>query len=320
MPRLDELLARLPSRHRTALQWFLWHAGTEQPWPGPISTREGDTLLVSKAKGIYKPQWTQYALSIRQTLDGPYPDRDPIVRPDGTWSYAYFQENSDPSARDSEYTNRSLLGCWRDEVPVGVMRQVQGRPDVRYRILGLALVAGWDGGYFLLEGFAPEEQARAQESSGDVELLSRREEQVAIETGAFDPESVTDGRQRVLAQIVRRRGQPEFRRQLIAAYGGHCAISGCDAVEALEAAHILPYRGPATNELSNGLLLRADLHTLFDLGLISIDPTTLEVLIAPSLARSSYAELAGKRIRVPDGPRARPNTQCLALHRSWSGL
>src|ERR1700722_13744752 len=40
----------------------------------------------------------------------------------------------------------------------------------------------------------------------------------------------------------------------------------------LEAAHITPYMGASTNSLLNGLLLRADIHTLFNLGLISIDP------------------------------------------------
>src|SRR5258708_5962168 len=59
--------------------------------------------LASKAKGIYKPEWTKYALSIRQSLLSPYPDQDPIVRSDGTWSYLYFQENIDPNARDLAY-------------------------------------------------------------------------------------------------------------------------------------------------------------------------------------------------------------------------
>lgn len=102
MARLDEILARLPLRHRAALRWFAENAGTDQSWPKAIygPEGEGETLLASKAKGIYKPSWSPYALSVRQSLGGPYPDRDPIVRPDGTWLYSYFQENEDPSARD----------------------------------------------------------------------------------------------------------------------------------------------------------------------------------------------------------------------------
>jgi HNH endonuclease len=64
----------------------------------------------------------------------------------------------------------------------------------------------------------------------------------------------------------------KFRKKLIAAYRGRCAVTDCDAYDALEAAHILPYRGPAFDHVTNGLLRRADIHTLFDLNLIGIEP------------------------------------------------
>ena len=47
-------------------------------------------------------------------------------------------------------------------------------------------------------------------------------------------------------------------------------MSGCREEEVLQAAHILPYTDAETNKIDNGLLLRADLHNLFDLYLISI--------------------------------------------------
>ncbi len=59
-------------RQCAALQWFIDHTGIEVPWPQPLAD---GTFLATRAKGIYKPSWTQYALSIRQTLGGPYPDR-----------------------------------------------------------------------------------------------------------------------------------------------------------------------------------------------------------------------------------------------------
>src|SRR5438876_432727 len=113
MEELDQRLAPLTPRHRTALQWFVSRAGQDHPWPRPISTSEGDTHLATKAKGIYKPRWSEYALSIRQSLGAKYPDREPVIRPDGTWSFSYFQENEDPSARDREFTNRGLLQSWK---------------------------------------------------------------------------------------------------------------------------------------------------------------------------------------------------------------
>src|ERR1700722_13605652 len=80
----------------------------------------------------------------------------------------------------------------------------------------------------------------------------------------FDPKNIKDARERIRRTIVQRRGQAKFRNALLEAYGSRCAISGCGALEVLEAAHICPYQGSATNHVTNGLLLRADIHTLFD--------------------------------------------------------
>jgi len=91
-------------------------------------------FLVNKAKGIHKPAGSPYALSIRQSLNGPYPDRDPIVKADGSWTYQYFQEKPDPAKRDSMYTNVALLACQRDEIPVAVIRQVKAKPNSRYKV------------------------------------------------------------------------------------------------------------------------------------------------------------------------------------------
>lgn len=119
MPDLSHVLENLSERHRTALLWFAANAGSECNWPEPLPD---GTFLASKAKGIYKPRWTKYALSVRQSLRGPYPDKEPLVRPDGTWSYWYFQENANPEERDSAYTNRGLIECLKGVVPVGVLR------------------------------------------------------------------------------------------------------------------------------------------------------------------------------------------------------
>lgn len=315
MPRLPELLAHLPEQHRRALLWFAERAGTEQPWPRPLSTPGGEVLLASRPKGIYKPAWSRYALSVRQSLDSPYKDREPILRPDGTWFYLYSQENDDPLARDMEFTNRALLDCWRDSVPVGVMLQTRGKPDVRYRILGLALVAGWDGGYFSLEGFSSAGLAHDRGPAGEIESIAA-EEPVAL----FDPASLIDGRRRAIRQIVQRRGQPEFRKKLLTAYQGCCALSGCAVEPVLEAAHIIPYRGHETNTIQNGLLIRADLHTLFDLGLIAIHEETLQTLLSPKLGGSIYQEMASEPLRLPKDRALWPSPAALRYHREWSGL
>jgi putative restriction endonuclease len=320
METLDACIAPLSGRHRLALQWFIEHAHQDHGWPKPVATDDGETLLASKAKGIYKPGWSKYALSVRQSLGGQYPDREPVIRPDGTWSFSYFQENEDPLARDDEFTNRGLIECWRDKVPLGVFRQTSGRPNARYHILGVALVSGWDAGYFFLEGFALAGVSRGKGPTAEMEQLARQQEQAALVAGVFDPSGTIDARERAVAQIVRRRGQPAFRTAVLSAYGGQCAISGCDAAEALEAGHISPYRGPDTNHVTNGILLRADLHTLFDLGLIAIAVTTMTVLVAPAIAATAYSALANAPLRLPSDPRLRPSIPALDAHRAWTGL
>jgi hypothetical protein len=135
------------------------------------------------------------------------------------------------------------------------------------------------------------------------------------QANAFDAPLNSDHDARVWAMraVAQRRGQPLFRAKLLDAYGGRCAITGCSAVEVLEAAHVLPYKGAHTDRVDNGLLLRADLHTLFDCQLLWITPEHT-VALAPSLLTTDYATLAGKPLALPTTTAHRPNPAHLAEH------
>jgi putative restriction endonuclease len=141
----------------------------------------------------------------------------------------------------------------------------------------------------------------------------------ADDNDAFDPTNQKDAREKVLREIKARRGQRKFRDALIDAYDGRCAITGCDVLDVLEAAHITPYLGPATNHVTNGLLLRADLHTLFDMGLIAVDPKTKYVLVAPSIKDPVYQKLHGKPLRLTKSSASAPSDKALRQHRSDCG-
>jgi predicted restriction endonuclease len=114
--------------------------------------------------------------------------------------------------------------------------------------------------------------------------------------------------------IKTRRGQTTFRQALVKAYEGRCAITGCAVLDVLEAAHITPYLGPPSNHVTNGILLRADLHTLFDLLLIAINPGTLEIIVHPSLRSSDYADLHQKKITPPSNRNDKPSEKALKQH------
>ena len=130
----------------------------------------------------------------------------------------------------------------------------------------------------------------------------------------FDPNSVEDGRKRVIASILRRQGQQDFRRKLLSAYNTQCAVTHCRSLWVLEAAHITPYRGTRTNVVSNGLLLRADIHTLFDLALIAIEPSTMTIHVSRRVSDSPYLALAGTTPVLPDRESLRPSRAALEEH------
>jgi predicted restriction endonuclease len=102
-------------------------------------------------------------------------------------------------------------------------------------------------------------------------------------------------------------------------YDGCCAITGCSVRDVLEAAHIHPYRGPERNKVATGLLLRADLHTLFDCGLIAIDAATMTVIVT-SLQNSEYAAFHGSKLRPAHSLACQPSKRALALHRKAAGI
>jgi hypothetical protein len=111
-------------------------------------------------------------------------------------------------------------------------------------------------------------------------------------------DSIIEERRRVLRAIAQRRGQRRFRTRLIERYGCACQISGCAYPGLVEAAHIRPYATSSDNGARNGLLLRSDVHTLFDLGLLGIDPDSLEIHVAPALAGAGYDRYDGEHLRV----------------------
>ncbi len=131
------------------------------------------------------------------------------------------------------------------------------------------------------------------------------------EPKSLEPFTTDEARKRVLVEIARRQGQTKFRQTLLKAYDYKCAITGFDAGEALEAAHIIPYAKTENSDPTNGLLLRADLHTLFDLNLIAIHPETLQVSLHPDLQNTEYRTINGKQIRIPEMATLRPNPHAL---------
>lgn len=122
-------------------------------------------------------------------------------------------------------------------------------------------------------------------------------------------------KKQILQTVRDRQGQTDFRNALLLAYAGRCAISNYVTMDLLDACHIYPAsHDDATNGLENGLLLRTDIHTLFDLNLLGIDPKARTVWVSPHVKDAAYRDLHGKRLRPPEAGYASPSDANLAWH------
>lgn len=151
----------------------------------------------------------------------------------------------------------------------------------------------------------------------------KHEKLISIEKGIseeeFSTKNLKEGKERVLRSLAIRRGQKGFRDKLLRAYSSRCAVTGTSVADVLEAAHIIPYSGKETNHTQNGILLRADIHTLFDLGLAFIADDYSFHLVTESLRRE-YPGLNGKRINLPELEEHHPSLDALAHHRKENGI
>lgn len=144
-------------------------------------------------------------------------------------------------------------------------------------------------------------------------LWADRFEALLPEQAAGESLAEQDLRARTEAIIVLRRGQSQFRSRLLTAYAGRCAVTGTSIEGVLEAAHISPYKGEYTNVVSNGLILRSDIHTLFDLHLLTVVPD-LTVRVAPEASNEPYSTYDGAQIMCPKRSADRPGLDVLSRH------
>ena len=97
------------------------------------------------------------------------------------------------------------------------------------------------------------------------------------------------------ANVKIRKRQQHFRAMLLQVYGVQCMVTGTTITEILEAAHIKPLSSSPDNNPDNGLVLRADIHKLFDNNLLRITDE-YDIELAASIQATEYAHLKGKKV------------------------
>ncbi len=140
---------------------------------------------------------------------------------------------------------------------------------------------------------------------------ARAEAAGAVPGGVFGPPRLTPVRV----------GQRAFKALVQEAYGRRCAVTGDKIVPVLQAAHIRPVTANGENRVDNGMLLRSDVHTLFDRGYLGVHPEHRTLLVSPRL-RSDWGNGeefyrradSGTRISMPTRQVDQPNRDFLTWH------
>lgn len=257
-------------------------------------------------KGIYKPRGAVHALWVRQTLRKVYPDKEPVVNPDGSWVYDYSAEGRGGRPDLSLPTNRALLKCQEDGIPVGVIRQVASAQGPRtYEVRGLGYVTGFDGEHFRIRGEPIDVSARPVESPTQLQ---------------FEP---FDRTLPSLAATLRQNRAFRFRLAVRRVYHERCGLCNigyriAGAPVALEAAHVIPVdRMGTSKDVRNGILLCSNHHALFDGFAWTLDEdfrvrVTENRGFRESAASNHVVRAEGHRLpNLPDEITDRPDAQAI---------
>lgn len=199
----------------------------------------------------------------------------------------------------------------RREIGCTILRDARFWPEPRWIPWGAE--QGWQSN--IVQGKTEKDPLRAAQL---LELIGLDHAAKPAELGELFTPLTVDMREVELRRMARRDGQGTFRLRLLDAYG-RCAITGEKTHPVLDAAHIQPYMGPASNHLANGLLLTKEFHTLFDKGYVTVTPDYL-VRVSGALREEwqngvrYYAYDQQPLRRLPDRDTFKPSRDALAWH------
>lgn len=261
----------------------------------PSSELQNEILGFKTQKGIYKPRDSEYALWIRQTVRGIYPDKKPDYLPDGSWYYRYTPEAKNGETDLSLSTNKALMRAIEDKMPVGVFiqREIPGS-ERTYEVLGLAFVEEFDGTHFVIHG-----------EPIDFNSIPARRDRIP----PFVPYDTPTSR---LSETLVKQRISAFQTGIRRVYHEKCSL--CEIGYhfkgqpiGIEAAHLIPFGNNGTSkDLRNGILLCNNHHALFDRNLWAFDEDYRVVVKEDRLFRNSalnnhLLKAEGKRLpNLPD--------------------
>ena len=250
-----------------------------------------------------------------------------IFNPKDTSSIWLFitEEKDENSIQYKDFLTGDIL-FWQ-----GQMRGIKDPMIIEHKIRGLELIVFYrkykkqfEGSGFEFMGIFEYVRHSGKSPTNFVLVRQNRINQIVLPEEALVSNLVTNNNNCIMTEIrnniFARRGYHLFRDALIVAYSGQCAISNCTLTDLLEAAYISPKNLTPKNSVSEGLLLRSDLHTLFDCGLIAVESQSLKVVISNRLVGSEYERYNGKRLNLPVFSDDYPSNSALDTHRQIAGV
>jgi hypothetical protein len=273
--------------------------------------------------GIYKPAWSEFALSIVMKSGSPYDKKDDLIfLDDGRWLMTYSPRSGGLDISD----NRALVKCMDTRMPLAVFKQVSDKTSSQrstYLVLGLGLITSFDSntGVFIIESIdwqtlerttsvIPDEEARVE-----VQLYA----QLTNEFRPFIRE------QTVTYSVSAQKRDLAFRNLVLTEYEYQCTICGMkfhlgELVEA-QAAHIVPKNKSGTDDPRNGLSLCRTHHWAFDNGLFSLSDN-YQITISPVVSKAetdnfSLTDFSERQISLPNDEILYPHPLALDWHRKY---
>jgi hypothetical protein len=270
-------------------------------------------------EGIYKPAWSNYALSIASMLKSPYSDQTHF-HPDRTWWMHYS-----PKAGGLDLAaNASVIRCMTDAEPLLVLKQISTKDSnsgAQHRLLGLGLVEAFDpvNQLFQIRGVPADRFTDYLDTPLTDDLI-----ETALRLESLEQWQPFVKEDRVLYHVNAQKRDQAFRDVVLGNYDRTCAVTGQKFVYSLtveaDAAHIISKGVRGTDDPRNGLALSRSAHWAFDQGIFTLSDQ-YEVIIHPSAKQDSLnafplLEMDRKRILLPSDSAYLPHPEALAWHRS----
>lgn len=290
-----ETFASWRNADRSGSRQPLWYVAADQKRPY-TDISKGDELFIVGIEG------SKVHLGGRLIAAGPFVPRSEAVHLTGR----------------SDFVSKPII-CLADEESVDFMRPDLVVPSEAAAVLDLYTSAGVPLKAGSLRTGAPDPNLfrscpSMSEQSAQVlrKLLGFGTDDAFVVEDSQRPEPLgDDDEEHRLCAIKTRRGQPQFRANLLEAYNRRCVVTACGVEPLLEAAHITAHAEATDYRVSNGLLLRADIHTLFDEHLIAIDER-YTIRVSTSLRNTEYWTYNGRTLhRLPDKSADQPSQHAL---------